>query len=560
MEEDILLAELSFEPCLQLIQSLKLRLALEENGIDTNAPADDETAPQLARLAGADYLLSVNSCSDGVSVTLVDVSTGALLWEEELTLHEDVFLTCAAIREKIIRLLDLEPDITEQLTVGVTELKGGEATPRSKTFNARLQKAIRDRLRQQPWATVLPRQQATHGIRQRKPPPLDVHETIPEGPPLLDLVVFTTLEQTADEREAKVWNVNSELFLPLTKRTSSFAFTYTSYKEDQAAQYIVQTIDQYRREQADFFSTRSQSQLWRRQALYLMPRSSHVGGRYHFDCTSRQQRLDTAQAIRAWENVLLLEPNNTEAKLNLGMALVSFYGYLHSRRLHTVAGKAAEQQALRGSLLVEATMLTEPSRYNCTTFAYLVSLAIPNRAVEICEFIRANQDMFKRFQVHNATLRLTTLRPETLPNELVKAISNVQNEPQLVLVYFRKLRRQYHDSPDVVIDFAQKYTSSESAWIRFCAELTIAETLWHKREDPSCLMHFERAIEAHEGASTVLSNVSAAHHGTVDDIYRQKIWAYLAFGQDEKARETALRGAAYFLDTDRFNCAIDRLF
>jgi len=143
--------------------------------------------------------------------------------------------------------------------------------------------------------------------------------------------------------------------------------------------------------------------------------------------------------------------------------------------------------------------------------------------------------------------------------EIDKAIHNVGKDPSLVLSLFIQLQNQCADLPDVVTDFVQEYTSSENPLVRFCAEWTTAEVLYRKKKDSSALLRFDRAIAAHEGAYAAISK-HPVHHGTIDDIYRYKISACLALGKREMARNTAFRGAKYFMSINRFNHAIDWLW
>lgn len=146
-----------------------------------------------------------------------------------------------------------------------------------------------------------------------------------------------------------------------------------------------------------------------------------------------------------------------------------------------------------------------------------------------------------------------------LSPEIDEAIRNVNNDPSLVLSLFIKLQNECADLPDVVTNFVQKYISSENPLVRFCAEWTTAEVLYRKKKDPSALIHFDRAIQAQESAYAIISQ-HPVHHGTVDDIYRYKISACLALGEQETARQTALLGAKYFMGVNRFNHAIDWLW
>ncbi len=142
--------------------------------------------------------------------------------------------------------------------------------------------------------------------------------------------------------------------------------------------------------------------------------------------------------------------------------------------------------------------------------------------------------------------------------QLDDAVSNVDDDPSLVLSLFIQLQNKQSDLPENVIGVTQKYIHSENPLVQFCADWTMAEVLYRQRKDPSSLTYFDRAIETHEDAYAIISKLSV-HHGTIDDIYRHKISACLYLGHQQAARQTALRGTKLLMSTKRFNHAIDWL-
>lgn len=143
--------------------------------------------------------------------------------------------------------------------------------------------------------------------------------------------------------------------------------------------------------------------------------------------------------------------------------------------------------------------------------------------------------------------------------QIDKAVNNADNDPSSVLSLFIQLQNKCGELPNEVAGFTRKYTNSENALVRFCAEWTMADVLYRKNKDPSALIHFDRAIQAQEGAYAIISK-HPGHHGTIDDVYRYKISACLALGEQETAKQTALLGAKYFMSVNRFNHAIDWLW
>jgi len=143
--------------------------------------------------------------------------------------------------------------------------------------------------------------------------------------------------------------------------------------------------------------------------------------------------------------------------------------------------------------------------------------------------------------------------------QIDKAVNTADNDPSSVLSLFIQLQNKCGELPNEVAGFTRKYTNSENPLVRFCAEWTMAEVLYRKNKDPSALTHFDRAIKAQEGAYATISK-HPVHHGTIDDVYRYKISACLALGEQETAKQTALLGAKYFMSVNRFNHAIDWLW
>jgi tetratricopeptide (TPR) repeat protein len=489
------------------------------------------------------------------------VRTGKIVLEEDMNTYEDIFLTSAVIREKVIKALKLKPNITECHTVGIISFINKSGTDRSDKLNLELQKSIRQRLRSETWATLLERQYPTGLLEEVELDRMGLTKDNVEKLPPADMVIFGTLQDISRSYKGNTWDVNIELLVRLEKRTASFTITCHSDCLEETAKRIVEEINNFRRKQTESFSVKQEKELWRQQALYLMPRSSYQVGRYYFDCISEREKRDTIEAIRAWENLLLLAPDNSEANLNLGMCLVSLYRFDLVRAMNShVQNKMAEKQTMRGSLLVETAMRADPTPHNIRTFAFLVDIQLLYRSGEICEFILANQKMFESYEIKNAGMRLASLRKDSLIYEIDKAVHDVDKDPSLVLTFFIKLQNNYGDSPDVAINCARKYTDSDSSIVRFCAEWTIADMLYRYKKDPSALLHFDRAIEAHDGAYTAMAKCSAAHYGTIDDIYRYKISACNLLNKPNIARETVLSGVKYFTDADRFNHAIDWLY
>ncbi|MCK4830276.1 hypothetical protein KA005_81915, partial [bacterium] len=159
--EDILTVDMSDQGFLQLVERAQLKLILKEHEIGLSALVDNNKAIQVGNLVGAEYLLFVKIYHNRASIRLIEVRTGKIVLEEVLNTYEDIFLTSAAIREKVIKALKLKPNITECHTVGIISFINKSGTDRSDKLNLELQKSIRQRLRSETWATLLERQYPT---------------------------------------------------------------------------------------------------------------------------------------------------------------------------------------------------------------------------------------------------------------------------------------------------------------------------------------------------------------------------------------------------------------
>ena len=143
---------------MQLVERTQLKIILEEQKISLSGLADNSKAIQIGKLAGAEYLLFIKIDHQKVSIRLIEVQKGIILLEVEVEPYEDVFLTSAAIREKVIDALNLKPNVTERHTVGIVSFINKSGTDRSDKLNLELQKSIRQQLRSETWAILLERQ------------------------------------------------------------------------------------------------------------------------------------------------------------------------------------------------------------------------------------------------------------------------------------------------------------------------------------------------------------------------------------------------------------------
>ena len=89
------------------------------------------------------------------------MATGQVKLDGQVALADDLALSSAAIREKVLAALRPESQAANRLTVGIAAFPNRSGTDRSDKLGIELQKALRRRLRDKAWAVVLERQYPT---------------------------------------------------------------------------------------------------------------------------------------------------------------------------------------------------------------------------------------------------------------------------------------------------------------------------------------------------------------------------------------------------------------
>ncbi len=379
----------------------------------------------------------------------------------------------------------------------------------------------------------------------------------PETLPPADLVIFGSMED-ADREYApgKPWAVKLDLTLRLRDKSRQIVQTCRSDAVEAAADRIMKKIDEFRR-QPTLQTAVAEKELWRRQALYLMPPSHYAVGRGPHDCLGKRDKLDAMEMIRAWENVLLLEANDVEARLNLGIGLVGLY----KPELRLKEGerkRLAVEQCLRGSRLVENAVRARPGRHEAISFYFMAGSLkawLPERSTEMFDHIVAHPDVFPG-EVKWAQIALAGLRKESLAKLIDDAVRDVRDDPDRISAMVFTMLNRDGEPPEKMLEIAAKYTGSDNPLVRFYFELATAEILYRQKKDPAALEHFDRAIAVHEAAFAACAYNSLA----VDDIYRYKISACEFLNKPELLRRTALEGARHFMAVGRFNQSVQWLY
>src|SRR6185312_2675984 len=157
---------------------------------------------------------------------------------------------------------------------------------------------------------------------------------------------------------------------------------------------------------------------WRTFARSLMPRTSMADSRSTFDTTGERDRQNALLAVGAWEHLLLLDPNDNEALLNLGVTFVSL---TYLRILNPPFLEADVATARKGTQLVEAAFLANPSPFNAATYTQMINPIehrIPDRALAMYEFILAHAKQFPQWGVKPARLFIIAKNPDRLAGEI----------------------------------------------------------------------------------------------------------------------------------------------
>lgn len=558
--EDILLSEMASQAYMRLVDRSELKKVLQEHSLSLAGLAERNNAAQLGKITGAEFLLFVTVSNEKAAGRLVEVSSGKVLMEDHVKLRPDLPLAAAALREKTLAALKLTPEKRDRLTVGIAAFPNRSGTDRSDKLGLELQKALRARLQQEKWAVVLEREYPTGLLAEVELTRVGLAKGTADQLPPADLVITGTMEDVTRQYSAdKPWEIKLELTIRLHAQSVSEQLICQSDRIESAADEVVNKIIARRQRPSASQPAETEKEYWRLQALRFMPRSSYQVGRGPFDCMSDRQKLDAREAIRAWENLLLLDSDDVDARMNLGICLVSLY--CNDLRLKDTNGldrkRVATEQCLRGSRLVEDAVRARPDRANCVSFYFVTEhlrVWLPQRSAEMFGYMVANPDRFSQ-EVRYARLALARLQTDPPFDLIDMAVRDVDKDPDMISMTVFLLENRAGASPDKVLAFAAKHTGSPNPLVRFYFEWLTANILLGQK-DADALEHFDKAIAAHEGAFAACSYNRLA----VDDIYHYKIAACEALGKREQIRKTALDGVKHFLAVGRFNQSIQRLY
>jgi hypothetical protein len=583
--EDLLMIELANQPFLQLVDRQAMQKLLREHAVALSNLSGAQNALALGRFAQADYLLHVllekkdkkKPDEKKAAIRLVEVATGQVKLETQIVLNFDPALSSAAIRERVLVALRPESQAANRLTVGIAAFSNRSGTDRSDKLGVALQKALRRRLQSMPWAVVLERQYPTALLEE-----VDlaraglVRDKAVETLPPADFVILGTMEDVDKEYEAgKTWAVKLALTLRLRGQTSQIETNCRSDGIEAAADDIMRKLQELRRQPASKTAV-PEKELWRRQALYLMPGR----GEYWIsvDRTMWQNRVllpnfnwlsetSRQELIRAWENVLLLDDRNTEALNTLGVYLISidhstWVSYRLSPSRHPEL-RAATEQCIAASHLVERALRIKPSRELAASYVFCLRKVLevaPARGREMAQYIQDHPAQFK--DSPDAPWVKIAL---TLPDEadgsgnlaaLDRALAYAAKDPDAVLILFKPgLTRA--DPTKRYAALLAKYEDSPDPVAQFVVQRALGELLCWQDENPAALEHFDKAIAVMEAA---YARCKEDYRDSLSNIYRLRIEACQLLGRPDEARHTALAGAKHFQENGRFDAAIAWLY
>jgi hypothetical protein len=570
--EDLLMVELANQPFLKLVDRQAIHAVLKEHAIALSNLNNKKSALALGKFAGADFLLHVLAEKKTAAIRLVEVAGGQVKLEEQIALSDDLALSSAAIREKVLAALRPESQAVNRLTVGIAAFPNRSGTDRSDKLGVELQKALRSRLKDKTWAVVLERQYPTALLEE-----VDlaraglVRGNAVETLPPADLVILGSMEDADRVYEpGQPWMIKLDLTLRLRGHGDQISQAFRSDAVEAAADDIMRKIDEFRRQPTSQTAV-PEKELWRRQAMYLMPMQIETW--LSRDRTMWQNRvlipnfewsseLNQLEIIRAWENVLLLDDNDADAMNYLGAYLISVYRQ-NNYSLLSPAERQAAAQCIAGSRLVERALRIQPTRERAASYVFCLRPLIdwaPARAKEMAQYILDHPEQFKESPDVSWVKVAQTMSVRTVGDghyaELDHALSKADRDPNAVLILFPpgltrdgptrqygELLARHVDSPDPVVQFV--------------VHRALGELLCWQKKDPAALEHFDKAIAVMERA---YNRCKDGHRNSLNNIYRLRIEACQVLGRSEEAKKTALDGAEHFRKVGRFDASVAWLY
>ena len=565
--DDLLAVELSHQSVLRIVDRQKMRAILKEHAIALSNIGNAQNAIALGKFVGADYLLHVSRGKKTAALRLVEVASGQVKVEGEVALRDDLTLSAVAIREKVLAALRPESQAAHRLTVGIAAFPNRSGTDRSDKLGIELQKALRKRLQERPWAVVLERQYPTALLEEADlaRAGLTRGKAIESLPPA-DLVILGSLEDCDRSFDAGMpWSVRFDLTLCLRGQNTQVVRKCSSDGVGATADHIMAKIDElWRRPTSP--NVILEKELWRRQALYLMPdpcETTTIGAVPNFYSSSAETRKET---IRAWENILLLDGNDADAMTRLGFCLIGFNGWA------AFHDQAAVARVVAGSRLVERGFRSAPNNSRADTLVCCLETirrVAPTRAREMAEFIADHRNQFKHADhqyVKSALVAPASGRdrgPGGDETGWTRAIQRADKDPDTLILSMSQVirgERSYEPNPVSLkrnATILAKYLDSRDPVVQFVVHTVMGQMLCRTEQDPAGLEHLAKATDLLEKASARCSPAYSYH---VNQVYRLRVEACLLFGRQDEAKQTALVGTKQLMTGKRFDESVAWLY
>ena len=376
-------------------------------------------------------------------------------------------------------------------------------------------------------------------------------------------------------RPGKTWAVKLDLTLRLRGRSSQIGRECRSDAIEAAADDIMQKIDKLRRQPTSQAAV-PEKELWRRQALYLMPDRGEFW--ISPDLSMWQNRVllpnfqglsevSQLELIRAWENVLLLDDKDAEALNYLGAYLINLdhNTWISYRSSPTKQRElqAATEQCIAGSRLVERALRIQPTRERAASFVFCLRKVFdvaPARGKEMAQYMLDHPELFKE-SPDVPWVKIAQTTPLDTSDDgnraaLDRALSNAEKDPNAVLILFPPGLTRFDPTKRYAALLA-KYQDSPDPVVQFVVQRALGELLCWQERDPAALEHFDKAIAVME---TAYDRCKEDHRDSLTNIYRLRIEACQLLDRPEEAKETALAGAKHFKEIGRFDAAVAWLY
>ncbi len=559
---------------IELVERTELQKILREQGLGVSGLLGPDGTVAIRKLAPADGLLILTAEWYGgpLHCRLVRVSDGGVLADDDfLPTGKNRPLVCARVRGEVLEAIQRKPDSKKLLTVAVGEFANGSGAHRSDSFGLLLRQALIDRMKYEDWAEIVERETPTSILNESELGRTGLTTGAAARQASADIFIMGSYRDVSQEFQAKKpWLIRVDVLVLLHKVVSSMTLTCREAPaEDRLdeqvglAEKIVTGINEMRQRPPQQKSDLTEKEFWRRYALVVLPAMDYGDA-------SRCRMV-----ARAWENVLLFDPTDMEARLNLGTSLLDYCENLAFEKddpREAFQDPYVVSQCLRGNRLIEAVLRTQPTPAHAKEFCHAAYAGLweddkgiphsyaPERSIEMLEYIAANPVVFTGLEAQRVQTELRRLRQEPLLPALRTAVEQVGKDPLKADALLAEFFDWDRADAATKAPEAWRYAAHTNPVVRFRVETFLAR-LCIKEKDRAALEHYDRAIEALEPSRALLLQHGATPWDLeeMDTIFLMRVYACEALNDKEEARKTVLRGIRHFIAADRINDRISEL-